>query len=153
MKPFQHLEWNVKYEPGRLVARGVRKGKVIEAVQETVGAPAAIRLTADRAKLFADNADVAVLKVEVVDAKGRLVPVAGNKIHFNIEGVGKIIGVGNGDPSCHERDKATERSAFNGLAQVILQSTRSVGKIKLIATADGLAPATAVMQTQRSSTR
>ena len=31
-------------------------------------------------------------------------PVAQNKIDFAIEGAGKIIGVGNGDPSCHEPD-------------------------------------------------
>jgi beta-galactosidase len=62
--------------------------------------------------------------------------------------VGKIIGVGNGDPSCHESDKASERSAFNGLAQVIVQSTYGEGKIELTATADGLKPATAIVQAQ-----
>lgn len=145
---YEHLEWSVKYEPGRLVAKGIYKGKVIEAVQETTGAPAAVRLTPDRSKLSADNADVAVVKVEVVDAKGRVVPVAGDKIHFNIEGVGKIIGVGNGDPSCHEPDKDNERSLFNGLAQVIVQSTHNAGKIELTATAEGLRSATTVMRTK-----
>jgi beta-galactosidase len=32
------------------------------------------------------------------------VPVAQNNIHFAVEGAGSIIGVGNGDPSCHEPD-------------------------------------------------
>jgi beta-galactosidase len=150
-KRYQHLEWNVKYAPGKLVAKGIRKGKTIEAIQETTGEPAAIRLTADRSRLLANNADVAVVKVEVVDAKGRLVPVAANKIRFSIEGAGKIIGVGNGDPSCHEPDKASERSVFNGLAQVIVQSTHVAGKIKLTATADGLAPATLIVQAQMST--
>jgi hypothetical protein len=40
------------------------------------------------------------------------------------------------------------RSLFNGLAQIIVQSTRSAGEIKLTAPADGLAPATAMVQTQ-----
>jgi beta-galactosidase len=39
-----------------------------------------------------------------VDAQGRTVPVAQNKVHFSVEGAGRIIGVGNGDPSCHEPD-------------------------------------------------
>jgi hypothetical protein len=34
-----------------------------------------------------------------------------NKINFTIEGAGKIIGVGNGDPACHEPDKVAGRSA------------------------------------------
>ena len=42
--------------------------------------------------------------VSAVDAQGRAVPVAQNKINFTIEGAGNIIGVGNGDPSCHEPD-------------------------------------------------
>jgi beta-galactosidase len=37
---------------------------------------------------------------------------------------------------------------FNGLAQVIVQSTKDAGEIKLTATADGLAPATSAVQTQ-----
>jgi len=40
------------------------------------------------------------------------------------------------------------RSLFNGLAQVIVQSTRDAGEVKLTATTDGLTSATAVVQTQ-----
>ena len=54
--------------------------------------------------LAADGADVAVFTVSAVDAQGRTVPVAQNKVHFSIAGAGSIIGVGNGDPSCHEPD-------------------------------------------------
>lgn len=144
--PLRHLEWKVKYAPGQLLAKGTCRGNAIQAVQETTGAPAAVRLTPDRTKIIADNADVSVVKVEVVDAKGRLVPVANNKVHFSIEGPGKIIGVGNGDPSCHEPDKASERSVFNGLAQVIVQSTHGAGKINLTARAEGLVPAVASLQ-------
>jgi beta-galactosidase len=40
------------------------------------------------------------------------------------------------------------RSLFNGLAQIIVQSTRDAGEIKLTATADGLSPASFMLQTQ-----
>jgi beta-galactosidase len=40
------------------------------------------------------------------------------------------------------------RSLFNGLAQVIVQSTKDAGEIKLTAAADGLTPATTSVQTQ-----
>jgi beta-galactosidase len=45
------------------------------------------------------------------------------------------------------------RSLFNGLAQIIVQSTKDAGEIKLTATADGLTPATAVLQTKPSALR
>jgi len=47
---------------------------------------------------------LSIFTVSAVDAQGRAVPVAQNKINFSLTGAGKIIGVGNGDPSCHEPD-------------------------------------------------
>jgi beta-galactosidase len=138
VKPYHHLEWKVKYAPGKLVARGVRNGKLIETAVETTGAPAAIRLTADRSSLTANNADLAVVNVAIIDAQGRVVPVADNKLAFTLTGPAKLIGVGNGDPSSHEPDKASSRSAFNGLAQAIVQTTMKGGKIQLKAEAIGL---------------
>lgn len=138
--PLHHLEWKVKYAPGKLVAKGVRKGTPIESTRETTGPAAAIRLTADRSEIAADNADLAVVTVEIVDAQGRVVPTAGNKVNFTLTGPGKIIGVGNGDPSSHEPDKANSRSAFNGLAQAIVQTTHVAGEIVLLAEAPNLKP-------------
>ena len=60
---------------------------------------------------------MSVVDVSVVDASGHVVPVADNLVQFELTGPGKIIGVGNGDPSSHEPDKASERKAFNGYAQ------------------------------------
>jgi hypothetical protein len=45
------------------------------------------------------------------------------------------------------------RSLFNGLAQIIVQSTREAGEIKLTASADGLALATTVLQTKPCTPR
>jgi len=42
-----------------------------------------------------------------------------------------LIGTGNGDPSCHEPNKANSRSAFNGLAQALVQTTSTAGEIVL----------------------
>ena len=52
-------------------------------------------------------------------------PTASNLIGFKVSGEGALIGVGNGDPNCQESDKEPKRSLFNGLAQVIVQSTKS----------------------------
>jgi len=100
-----HLTWMVKYEPGTLSAKGYNDGKVVaETRVETTGDPAAVQLTPVRSAIHADGEDVSVFTVSVADARGRIVPVATNLIHFELSGPGKIIGVGNGDPSCHEPD-------------------------------------------------
>ena len=130
VEPLTHLEWPVKYEPGVIEARGTKNGKVVlTEKRETTGDPVAIRLTTDRTEIDADGEDVAVLTVEVLDKQGRAIPTAANKISFKVTGEGALIGVGNGDPNCQESDKEPERSLFNGLAQVIVQSTRTPGTI------------------------
>jgi beta-galactosidase len=100
-----HLQWSVKYAPGALLARGFKAGQAIaEDKVETTGAPAAIKLTADRTSIHAGDEDLSVITMAVTDDRGRVVPVAGNLIDLDLAGPGRILGVGNGDPSCHEPD-------------------------------------------------
>jgi beta-galactosidase len=107
-----HLEWKVAYAPGALEARGYRGGKVVATTRvETTGAPAQLVLTPDRTVINADDADAVVFTVSAHDAQGRAVPTAGNLVDFDVTG-GRIIGVGNGDPGCHEADKFTETIAL-----------------------------------------
>lgn len=104
-----HLEWNVIYQAGTLEARGFRGGKIAETKYvETTGNPTTIRLTPHRPAIQANAGDLSVISVEIVDAKGRVVPNASNPVSFELEGPGHIIGVGNGDPSSHEPDKYLE---------------------------------------------
>jgi beta-galactosidase len=128
---------------------------VSSAKVETTGPSAAIALTPDRATLSADGEDCAVITVEARDSEGRFVPTARDAVEFEISGPARIIGVGNGDPSCHEPDKGTRRSLFNGYAQVIVQTTKAAGAIVLTARAPGLPPTsltlTAVSATPRAA--
>jgi len=106
MTPNGELKWKVAYAPGTLSAKGFKAGKVVsETKVETTGGAAAVALVPDRATLDADGRDVAVVMVSVVDDRGRIVPVAANAVAFSIAGPGRILGVGNGDPSSHEPDK------------------------------------------------
>jgi beta-galactosidase len=91
--------------PARSWREDIKNGKLMaEEKVETTGAPAAIKLTPDRSTVNSDGEDLSIITVAVTDAQGRVVPVAENLISFDITGGGKIIGVGNGDPSSHEPD-------------------------------------------------
>jgi len=137
--PFEKLEWDLVYQPGKLEAGGYNKGKLVtKDVVETSTAPSQVDLNSDCNTLKADGWDVAVIRVAVKDAKGRVVPTADNLVKFSIEGPGKIIGTGNGNPSSHESDKASQRMAFNGYCMVLVQTGKQAGEIRLKASSDGL---------------
>jgi beta-galactosidase len=134
-----HVAWKARYEPGAIAVRGWKDGKVVLThKRETTGEPESLRLTADRIEINADGEDIAILKVEALDARGRLASLASNELAFRVSGQGVLIGVGNGNPNCQESDKEPRRSLFHGLAQVILQSTTEPGVIQVEAMKDRL---------------
>jgi beta-galactosidase len=148
MQPYAHLEWQVKYAPGTLSAAGYDSGGKVTARDsvETTGEPAAIALDPDQKAVAADGSDISLVTVRIVDAQGRTVPVAENRVSFNVSGAGHLLGVGNGDPNCHESDKGRQRCAFNGLCLAIIQSTGMPGAITIQADSPGLKSATAQIE-------
>lgn len=134
-----HAEWKVAYTAGVLSAYGYRNGEqVLVKVIETTSEPARVELSSARMEIKADHEDICLVQVAITDAAGRLIPDADQEISFSIEGPGKIIGTGNGNPESHEDDKRPQRKAFHGLCQVLVQSTGAVGDIRLTAKAAGL---------------
>jgi len=152
MPEFRHLQWDkVTYQPGRLEAKGYVNGKVVaHKVVETTGKPAAIKLTPDRNSLVADGQDTIPITVSVVDSRGRVVPTAGNKIHFDVSGAGSNAGVGNGDPSCHEPNQADYRSAFKGYCMVLARASRKEGTLQVTATSNGLTKASVQLRVKKA---
>lgn len=152
--PHGHVEWRVRYAAGVIEARGYRDGRVVlTQVRQTVGAAAGIRLRTDRPALAADAEDLAVVAVEIVDAQGRAVPTADAAVRFAVEGPGRLLGVGNGDPTSHESDKGDSRQAFNGLCMAIVQASRDPGTIVLRASSPGLVPAALRLPVQAARAR
>lgn len=154
-----HVAWKVKYAPGVVEARGTKNGQVaLTDRRETTGAAAKLALRPDRQEIAADGEDMSVITVEVLDAQGRLVPVASNEVTFKIIGAARLIGLGNGDPSCHEPDKPTspiegKRSAFNGLCMAFVQTLKQPGEVRVEAAAAGLASAVVILQSEPAKLR
>jgi len=153
VKKDSHLAWKVPYAPGAIEARGVANGKPLVDRRETTGAPAKIVLAPDRVKIAGDGEDLSVVVAQIVDAAGRLVPIADNEVAFAVTGPARIIGVGNGDPSSHEPDRASKRRAFSGLCMALVQSKKTPGVISVDATADGLASATTTITAAETTPR
>ena len=142
-------KWDVVYQPGFIEARGYNDGKHVATTRrETTGKAAAIRLKPDRKKIKADNQDVSLVTVEIVDEKGRLVPTANDALTFSLSGSGKIIGLCNGDPSCQLLENETTYPVFNGLTMVFIQSSSKAGPMTLRAQGAGLEEAEVAIEAE-----
>jgi len=146
MKKDSHVAWVVKYAPGTIEARGYKGDKVVMTTKrETTGPAARLAMSADRQQVSGDGEDVSMFAVEVRDAQDRVVPVTDNEVTFKVSGEGKLIGVGNGDPTDQASDKGTARKAFCGYCIAVVQSAKQGGNITVEAASPGLAPATVTL--------
>ncbi len=135
-----YLTWKVIYAAGTLEAFGYdQSGKqALHTGIKTTGAPAAIRLEAERNEMQADGADIIPVSVIIVDAEGREVPTADDLVEFEISGAATIAGTGNGNPLSHEDEKAPRRKAYHGRCQVLIEAQRERGSVTLTAKGAGL---------------
>jgi beta-galactosidase len=143
--------WQVPYEPGTLKAVAYENGKqaAVEEVR-TAGAPAKVKLAADRTVIQADGDDLSFITVRIEDQHGNLCPNADNLVQFAVTGPGTIAAVDNGNAATVESFQADHRKAFSGMALVIVRSKPGeAGRIKIVATSDGLAKDSAEILTRR----
>jgi beta-galactosidase len=154
-----HLKWKAVYQPGKVVAIGYKNGKrILTQTIETTRPAAKILLKTDRQTLTADGRDLAVITIEVQDEKGRVVPDACPMLTIQLEGNARILGVGNGDPMFlgedHPKDphcKSFRIPAFNGLAQVLVQSGDQPSTVTVSCRGEGLKSATLQLVTKQKN--
>ena len=119
MKTNSHLGWDVKYAPGTLQPKAIVAAKSLRETRfETTGAPPPLQAPPDRATLKADGEDISIITVALADAWVASRRRRRSWWQFDLEGPGRILGVGSGDPSSHEPD------SFSGPAAQQFQADR-----------------------------
>jgi beta-galactosidase len=138
--------FDITYEPGTLKAVGHRNGVArAETILTTVGKPAAVRLTAEKARVPATFGALAFVMAEAVDDRGRRVPDAAVTLQFSVSGPGSLLAVGSGDPVSEEAYVGDTRSVHEGRAMVVVKCHGEPGAVTLAARAEGLAAGIAVI--------
>lgn len=134
------VTFDVPYTTGTLIAKGYDNGKEIaSAILKTVGAPAAIRMKADRTQINADRNDLSYVSVEIVDKDGNLVPNAEDiEINYQLSGNGELAAVGNGNPVDVSSFQQPKKKVWHGKGLAIIRPKGTPGKIILTANAKGL---------------
>lgn len=120
----QHLEWLVPYQPGEIKIVARKDGKeVATSSHKTAGAPVKISLAADQTNLDPVQRDLAYVTIRVEDENGNFAPKAAKWVNIQIEGPGRLIGSGGGDPLSHTPFQANTFKTFNGLGLAIIAAT------------------------------
>jgi beta-galactosidase len=136
------ITWQVPFVAGELRAVGYRGGrKVTEDVLRTAGRAVALRLVPEAKAVGSGFDDVAAVRIEVVDAKGVVVPDAVDPVTLSVAGAGTLAAFDNGSITDHTPFAATQRRVVEGRAVAFLRG-RGAGIVTLTARAPGLAAAT-----------
>ncbi|MBK1827860.1 glycoside hydrolase family 2 TIM barrel-domain containing protein [Haloferula rosea] len=135
-----HLQWMVPYQAGELKAVAVKDGKEVAVSRTTTAAePSRMNLSADRSVLSFEDRQLSYVTIRIEDEHGNFVPKAAVSVGLQVEGPGRLVGVGSGDPLSHEDFQGSTVTSFNGLALAIVAATGESGEIILRASAEGMA--------------
>ncbi|MEP9403165.1 glycoside hydrolase family 2 TIM barrel-domain containing protein [Sphingomonas silueang] len=137
--------WAVRYAPGevRAVCRDAGAEGVSDSLR-TAGAPVRIALTPDRARVGSDFDSAVYVRARVVDAQGVTVPRATQRLRFAVEGAGRLIATDNGSSVDHTPFASAERAVLEGQAVALVRGSGR-GRLRITASADGLAPGSATV--------
>ena len=124
--------FTLPYQPGTLCAKTGGEQRELQ----TAGAPAAIRLTADRNSIDANG--LAFVTVEIVDAQGRVVTTADNRLTFNVTGNATLLAAGNGNGKDEDPYFDNQHNTWHGRALAVIRNNGKQGKATLNVTAKGL---------------
>ena len=85
-----------------------------------------------------------MVNISLADRKGNFAPTACVPVTVEIDGPARILGGGNGDPAWQAVERPSDADArtftlpsFNGLAQVLIQTTDTPGAVTLRVSAAG----------------
>jgi beta-galactosidase len=142
-------EFEIPYIPGELKAVALENGKEIAVLAfKTAGKGSKLALKADRAQIRRSRNDLAYVTVEVHDEAGNVVPDAAAAVRFGLKGPAELAGVGNANPKDMASFRQPRRTTFRGRCLAVVRPTGAAGGITLRAEADGLEPATLVIEAQ-----
>jgi beta-galactosidase len=135
------LMWmDVVYQPGTLkvVALDADGKPLVSREKHTAGAPAGLRLEADRTHLKADGKDLSFVTVSLVDTAGNLCPNSDQQLEFAVSGAGRFKAVCNGDATSLEVFHTPKMRTFSGQLVVIVEANQQPGEILLEVKGQGL---------------
>jgi beta-galactosidase len=147
LKTKLRAEFDILYLPGELKAIAMKNGKEIAVLAfKTAEKASKLALKADHAQIHKSRNDLSYVTVEVHDQAGNVVPDAAVPVTFSLKGPAELAGVGNANPRDMSSFRQSRRTTFRGRCLAVVRPTGVAGSITLRAEAEGLTPATLIIE-------
>ena len=130
-KPYtgEQLIWLVPYSPGKIEARGIKKGKIVATdCYQSAEAPHSVALASNKYSVKAGSDEVIRIEIDITDKNGIPCPYASNELSFHVSGPLRLLGVDNGNPTDMFPYQQPHCRCFRGKCVVLLQSDEEKGK-------------------------
>jgi len=123
--------WQLRYQKGTLRAVAYdEQGNIIAENKKTTFEDAhKLVLKPNKTEILADGQDLIFVEISAVDLHGVEVANANNRVNINVSGVGRLIGLDNGDSTDYESYKGTSRRLFSGKLLAVVAANHSIGNI------------------------
>ncbi len=137
------VQFEVPYQPGELVAVGLKNGKeTIRQSLKTSGKPAQLKISTEEITFPGFESDLVYFNIEVLDENGLLVPNAEIPVEFEISGPCKLQAVASENPKEMHSFQQPRVKTWRGRCQLILRLEEASGEIQVTAKSEGLLQAT-----------
>jgi hypothetical protein len=115
--------FTVPYQAGTLTAVAHQNGEEQGRTELTSASGPGLALTIDRDQLYADEADLAFVAVELRDPPGNLATNADREISVRVTGPGILQALGSARPVSTESFNTSRCTTFDGTALAIVRPT------------------------------
>lgn len=132
--------WKIPYAKGELKAIAYDEaGRIVaEDTRTSFGDAKRIVLCPDKEELTADGTDLIFLEIAMEDEDGHAVENANNRVEVHVTGVGRLLGLDNGDSTDYDPYKGRSRRLFSGKLMAIIGATLEPGPIRIEVSSNGL---------------
>ncbi len=123
--------WKIPYEQGELcaVAYDLSGCEIARDIVKSFGETKSLEVSADRTQIQANGSDLIFLEIKALDENGNYVANAKNRVHVNVTGAGRLIGLDNGDSPDFDQYKGTSRRLFGGKLLAVIAAKTEPGEI------------------------
>lgn len=138
-KDLKKVEFEVPYVPGVLEAVAFHDSREIARRKlETVGRAAAVHVGIEPFGGGAGRGDVHFVAIEMVDAKGRLLPDLAAEVELSVSGAAELIAFGSANPRAVGSFQSARTKTWRGRALAVLRGVGRPGGVVIQANSKGL---------------